>query len=147
MLAEHAVPPRLNCYFRVDLGGGKASREIGFCEVVFPEFAVTSVAHGFESVAFDAGASPDSRLLLRRGVTGDLTLYQWWDKARGGRAPKQRVVRVQLMNEDQSEAVLTWVFRNARPVSLGYSALNALQGEVQLETLALLFDRVDVQSG
>jgi phage tail-like protein len=135
-------PPCLNCNFRVDLGGSKSTEEVGFCEVIFPTFTINSHTELKRDLASTHDAS---QLLLRRGVTGALDLYQWWDKARRGRAPKQRMVKVQLMSADHAAIVMTWLFRNARPVSLSYSPLNALQGEVQMETLALAFDSVELR--
>ena len=40
---------------------------------------------------------------------------------------------------------MTWLFRNARPLSLAYSPLNALEGSVVVETLELAFDRMEMR--
>ena len=39
---------------------------------------------------------------------------------------------------------MTWRFRNARPVSLAYSPLDALGTGVLMETIELAFDRVEM---
>jgi hypothetical protein len=39
---------------------------------------------------------------------------------------------------------MTWRFRNARPVSLHYSPLQAMQGGAVIETLELAFDTVEM---
>ena len=77
-------------------------------------------------------------------MTGSLDLYAWWNKARRGKAPQRRSVKVELLGEDQTSVVLTWHFRNARPVSLSYSPLNALEGSIVIETLELAFDRMEM---
>jgi phage tail-like protein len=134
--------------FLVDFGGGDPRAEsAGFAEVVFPSFAVTPPGGGdvtlpARPVADDAAASP--HLILRRGVTGALDLYQWWSKAHRGKAPQRRVVKVMLLDEDRETVVWTWRFRNVRPVSLSYSPLRAMAPAVLMETLELAFDDVEI---
>ena len=45
---------------------------------------------------------------------------------------------------DMRTVVLTWRFRNARPVRLSYSPLRALDGGVLMETIELAFDGVEM---
>jgi phage tail-like protein len=78
-------------------------------------------------------------------VTGSLDLYAWWDKARKGKAPKQRTVKVSLLADDHATVVLTWYFRRTRPLSLTYSPLNALQGTVLIETIELDFETMEMR--
>lgn len=137
--------PLLNCNFRVDLGGSPTTAEIGFCEVIFPAFEIAGASGTDTDPALPGSAQRP--LLLRRGVTGELDIYRWWNKARRGRAPQRRTVKVHLLSADQVTVAVSWIFRNARPLSLSYSPLNALQGEVQLETLALVFDSVEMRRG
>ncbi len=120
--------------FLVGFGAGDArAASAGFSEVIFPTFTLEPGDPG-------AGQS----LVLKRGVTGSLDLYAWWNKARRGKAPQRRSVKVELLGEDQTSVVLTWHFRNARPVSLSYSPLNALEGSIVIETLELAFDRMEM---
>ena len=53
-------------------------------------------------------------------------------------------MQVQLLAEDHPTVVFTWRFRHARPVSLSYSPLRALDGGVLIETLEIEYDRVEV---
>ena len=85
-----------------------------------------------------------NRLVLRRGATGALDLYEWWNQARRGKAPPRRVVKVKLLAEDHTTVVLTWRFRNVKPLSLAYSPLNALEGSVLMEAIELTFDDVEI---
>lgn len=73
-----------------------------------------------------------------------LDLYAWWNKARRGKAPQRRVVKIELLSEDQSTVVLTWRFRNVRPVSLSYSPLRASEGGIVMETMELAFESVEI---
>jgi phage tail-like protein len=152
---EHDTPqatarPHLNTHFLVDLGRGDArDPEVGFCEVVFPEFRIgpaKRVKRGGTPVVPSSPTEGHSRhLILRRGVTGSRDLYEWWDQARRGKARQPRTVTVQLMTPDLSRAVLTWRFYRARPVCLSYAPLNALQATVLMESVELEFDKVEMR--
>jgi phage tail-like protein len=146
-----AVPrdrPYCNANFLVDLGDGSEGPAAGFAEVIFPTFGITRPAlhEGDASLpAHSVGATGVAeRLVLKRGVNGALNLYAWWHKARSGKAPLRRTVQVHLLAEDHSSVVFSWRFRHARPVSLSYSPLRALDGNVLIETLEIEFDRVEV---
>jgi T4-like virus tail tube protein gp19 len=132
--------PHTNSNFLVDLGyGDPNSFNSGFCEVIFPEFRIG---------APKPVADTDSRselLTLKRGVTGTLDLYEWWNKARKGKAPKARTVKITLLAEDHSTVVFTWYFRQARPVRLSYSSLNAMLGTVLIESIELAFDSMEMR--
>jgi phage tail-like protein len=134
--------PHANANFLVDLGyGDPNSATAGFCEVIFPEFRidVPQAATGTES----GGRS--QRLILRRGVTGTLDLYEWWNQARRGEAAQTRTVTIALLADDHSTAVVTWHFHGARPVSLSYSPLNAMDAGVLIESIELAFDSLEMR--
>jgi hypothetical protein len=140
--------PCLNSNFLVDFGDGK-SREPsgGFSEVVFPEFRLG--AGPGTPPALPGGSStnpsdPGTHLVLRRGFSGALDLYDWWDKARKGTAHTKRQVAIQLLAPDLQTVVATWIFHQVRPVALSYSPLRAQGDEVVTETLELAFDKVDM---
>ncbi len=127
--------PYANSRFLVDLGVGDArSASAGFCEVVLPTLKLAPV---------DASAATET-LILRRGFTGSLDLQSWYRRAGRGTAPKRRTVRIELLDDDGERVVATWRFRNARPVSLSYSPLQAMESAVLIETLELAFDRVEL---
>ena len=131
--------PLLNANFVVEIGAGKGS---GFAEVVFGVFTAKP---GAAPPAATAAAAPIAdRVLLRRGATGALDLYAWWRQARDGRAPPRRTVTVKLLADDHATVLMTWRFRNAKPVSLAYSPLDALDGSVLMETIELSFDDVEI---
>ena len=138
-VAEPRERPCSNANFRVDFGGADPrSVAAGFSEVIFPPFMVDAPA------VPPAAASIDNCLILKRGVTGNLDLHAWWQKARRGKAPQRRTLKIELLAEDQASVVLTWRFRNVRPFSLSYSPLRASEGAVLIETMALAFDSVEV---
>jgi phage tail-like protein len=136
--------------FLVDFGDGKSqSLAGGFSEVLFPLFdAQPPAIHDTASTAVKAdaaaAASSSNRLLLRRGFVGSLDLYAWWHKTRSGRAPKRKTLQVKLLSEDHETVVVTWRFREVRPVSLTYSPLLANQSGILIEAVEFAFDRMEM---
>lgn len=148
-MAEQRDRPHGNSNFVVEFGSG-ASRagRTGFAEVVFAPFTIAEPAPARRGAATASppavppSAPTTPRLLLRRGVTGALDLYAWWDQARRGQAPPRRTMNVKLLAEDHATVVWTWRFRNVRPVSLSYSPLRGVDGGVLMETIELAYDDV-----
>ena len=136
-MAELRERPYPGCHFVVVIGAQSANAiDMGFAEVIFPPFSLDVEQPG--NAVHDAAAT-DNRLILKRAVTGDLSLYTWWQRARSARPSRARNVDVRLLNEDHSKVVLTWRFRNARPHCLSYSPLRAMANELVIETLELTF--------
>ncbi|MDP1830465.1 MAG: phage tail protein [Geothrix sp.] len=132
--------PALGSNFLVDFGDGKAHDSSGgFAEVIFPEFRIGAGGEGPSAPSF-----PGNTLLLRRGISGTLDLYAWWDKARRGRATRGKSLKIMLLGQDQRTVVLTWTFHKIRPVALSYSPLRAQESQVAMETIELAFDGFEV---
>jgi hypothetical protein len=53
-------------------------------------------------------------------------------------------VLVTLLGDDQASVRMHWRFRNARPVSLHYSPLDAMGHALVIESLAIAFDGVEI---
>lgn len=136
-MIAHRDEPYLGNRFLVSIGEQDGhDSAAGFAEVIFPPF---DHAHGRD----DAPDSARPLLMLRRGATGRLDLYEWWDAARHQKAPPTRTVTVQLLGDDHRPA-MTWRFLRAHPVTLTYSPLNAMTGSVVMEQIALVFERVEM---
>src|SRR6476659_3802032 len=101
MAAGESDSPHLNSNFLVEFGAAKAS---GFAEVVFAPFTLAEGQAPRPGQA--AAAAFTNRLVLRRGATGALDLYTWWDQARQGKAPARRVVKVKLLAADHATVVM-----------------------------------------
>ncbi len=138
-MSRDGAGPVAGCHFRVEIvdGNGHAV-EVGCAEVVFPAFSVHA-----ESQAPHA----EEQLVLRRACGTDRLLHDWWAKACRGRAPQRRSVRVTLLGPDHERPVQRWRFRNARPAGLHYSPLSALSAAVAMESLAIAFDSVEIETG
>ena len=146
-MAEQRDRPHGNSNFVVEFGSGASrSGRTGFAEVVFAPFTIAEPAPGRRAApaAPPASEAAPQRLVLRRGVTGALDLYAWWDQARRGKAPPRRVMSVKLLAVDHATVVWTWRFRNVRPVSLSYSPLRGIDGGILMETIELAYDDVEM---
>ena len=141
--------PYSNANFLVDFGDGNAwAASGGFSEVIFPEFVIlsgTRAPRAQKPPAESVVERQRTHLILKRGAPGALDLYEWWNKARLGKAPKGRLLQVHLLAEDQRTVVMSWRFTNVRPVALGYSPLRAAEASVLVETLELAFDRMEMR--
>ena len=137
--------------FVVDLGTGATDGpEAGFSEVIFPEarIVVQEYRNGNEKENNRrklTTLTEYGNLILKRGVIGSLSLYQWWDQIRNGDQHAFRTVTVQLQNEDHTAVVMTWKFIRARIVAITYSPLNACDPEVLAETVELAFERMEME--
>jgi phage tail-like protein len=145
MTETRQLRPHGNAHFLVEIGRtSERAAEAGFCEVIFPRFIAAPTGQRSSMMPSEAAGPPDDRLVLRRGATGALDLYEWWQAARKGGAQRGRMVTVKLLADDLATVVMTWRFRKARPVALSYSPLNALDGSVLMETVELAFDTVEM---
>lgn len=133
---QHDTRPVAGCHFRVELADGNGrSLEIACAEVLFPPLSARPDA---------SEAHADEHLVLRRATSADSVLHDWWEKTRRGRAPQRRTVRVMLLAPDHERVVKRWRFRNARPVTLHYAPLNAMENTLVMESLAIAFDGVEI---
>jgi hypothetical protein len=99
------------------------------------EIALSSVT-GLSTAGQDGLAPP--RVTLRRALTGDRRLFDWWQH----RAEAADVV-VEVLSPDVATPVAAWVLHDARPSRWSGPTLDALAGGVAFEELDLTFARVD----
>ena len=136
--------------FLVDLGTGDTeSPDAGFqeCSAIATEVAVAEYRNGNDkenSVHKLAGLSRVSDVTLRRGLIGSVTLFEWLNTVRNG-DEGTRNVRIQLLNEDHTEPVLTWTLLRARIVKWAAGPLNAKGSDVAIEEMVLAYERLEVE--
>lgn len=94
-------------------------------------------------VGTDADEPALDRLVLRRGYTGSLDLYEWWHHERQPKRTRGRRVTVDLLDDD-GRAVTTWRFEGCRPVALEYSPLDAGESALVFETITLTVDTAEM---
>ncbi|MBI5474263.1 MAG: phage tail protein [Ignavibacteriae bacterium] len=150
-MAVQRDEPYTNYNYLVDLGSGDpGSVQAGFSEILLPETSIDIIEYrsGNEPEAGARklpGRTHYGNLILRRGVIAALDLYQWIDQVRNGDRSAFRNVTVQLQSEDRTTIVLTWKFRRAWPAKYSFSPLHAEGKEVLIESLALAFERMDME--
>jgi phage tail-like protein len=91
------------------------------------------------------GLTRFANIVLRRGLTQDLSLYQWRQTVIDG-TPERRNGSVVLL-DDENRPVLRWNFRNGWPCKLAGPALNAKNEEVALETLEIAHEGLTLEAG
>ena len=137
--------PYLNFNFTVDIGAGE---ELGFSEVEAPSGEIEVIEYREGSDRSNTarklpGRAKYSNVTLKRGITGNTELYQWWTSVRDGQV-ERRNVTITLLDE-QRQPVLRWLLRNAWPVKIEGPALNATGNEVAIETLELSHEGLELE--
>jgi phage tail-like protein len=136
--------------FLVDLGGGDTDGpDAGFqeCSPIASEVAVVEYRNGNDkenSLHKLTGLSRVADVVLRRGLIGSLSLFEWFNEVRNG-GDVRRTVRIQLLNEDHTEPVLTWTLLRARIVKWSAGPLNAKGSDVAIEEMVLAYERLEVE--
>jgi phage tail-like protein len=133
--------------FIVDLGAGD---DTSIARVDFPVALLDEVAYrsGNDKTAEprkQPGLASYSHLVLHRGLTTNLDLWNWWELAREGDPTVDRDVRVRLLDASR-QPVLAWRFRNAFPALYRLSSLDAASSDIVVETVELAFDSMDTET-
>lgn len=83
-------------------------------------------------------------IVLRRGITGDLSIWEWFDSAGRTGEVQRRDVTIDLLNEAH-EPVLSWRVSNAWVSSWSGPSLDASRNSVAIETIELTHEGLDLQ--
>src|SRR5262249_36193048 len=128
--------PLLNARFRVEIAGVPSP---GVVEVILPEARISATRGRTPAVQYGA-------LTLRRAMTASNEWYRWWDQAR--RSPRDATRPLAVVLTDRFDAdVSRWSFSSAVPSAYAVSPLNAVRGELLIETLELSVDSLTVTFG
>lgn len=135
--------------FLVDYGAGDGGEAAaGFSEV-------TGLASEIEYADYRNGNDPENHVrripglhkagdvTLKRGVIGDLRLFEWLKQTRQGDV-QSRDLTITLLDEKRSP-VLTWSLRGALPKKWVGPLLVAKTGEVAIEELQLVVEQIDAK--
>jgi len=131
--------------FRVEIDGiGEAQ----FAEVVVPtaEIAVVEYREGADKSSATRklpGRVKYGNVVLKRGITADLSLYQWFRAVSQGDFQPRNVMIVLL--DAQRQDVRRWLARDAWPVKYDGPTLNAKNNEVAIETLELAVEEIEIE--
>lgn len=91
------------------------------------------------------GLNKSADVTLKRGVIGQLDLYEWLHEIRDGRDVKGRTVVISLQSEDHSQVVMTWILKGARIIKYNCGPLNAKGTDVALEEMTLTYERLEME--
>jgi phage tail-like protein len=92
-----------------------------------------------------ANINSTGNITFKRGVIGDLSLFTWLKDTREGNFDP-RTVTVTLLDEGRSP-VCSWILQQAQPQKWDGPTLTAKGGgDVAMETLVLVAERIDFQS-
>ncbi len=144
-MAVQRENPYANFNFVVAVDG---LEEIGFAEVELPAAEIETIEYREGADRTNASRKLPGRvrygnLVLRRGISGRLDVWQWFDAVRNG-TPDRRDVTVTLLDE-QRQPVQQWRFRDAWPTKYDPSDLNAKGNEIAIELLELACESIDVE--
>jgi phage tail-like protein len=144
--------PYGNFNFMVKLGDGGGEDQIagGFSDVsgLGNEVKYSEYRNGNDKenhVRKIANVNTTDDVTLKRGLIGDLRLFEWLKATREGDA-QPRTVTITLLDERRT-AVCSWVLRDAQPKKWVGATLAAKGGgEVSMEELQLVAQRIDFLS-
>lgn len=140
-----------NFQVTVDRFGGDATAvRAGFQEIsgLGLEVTIAEYRNGNEKenhVRKMSGIYKASDVTLKRGVIGVTDFFDWIKAVRDGDQAVRSTVKIDLMNEENTGAVMTWTLTNAKPMKYTGATLNAKGGtDVAIEELVLSCEKMDV---
>ena len=87
------------------------------------------------------GRTTYSAITLKRGITADLTLWNWYKQTVDGKVNRRSVVIVLL--DDERKDVARWAVRNGFPAKYTGPTFNATSNEVAIETLEIAHEGIE----
>lgn len=138
--------PIQNFHFQVEWGGAR----IGFAKV-------RNLGMGTHYIEYRQGSDPQyhpikvpgrqyyDNIILERGVfLNDNEFYEWWERTHQFRGVDRRDITISILN-DQHEPVVVFKVRNAFPVRLRFSDLDAKANDIVIETVEIAHEGIDVE--
>jgi phage tail-like protein len=131
-------------------GGDPGAVRAGFQEIggLGMEVTIAEYRNGNEKenhVRKMNGVYKTTDVTLKRGVIGMTDFFDWIKAVRDGSQAARSTVRIDLMNEENTAAVMTWTLSGAKPMKYTGATLNAKTGtDVSIEELVLSCEKLDV---
>jgi len=137
--------PYLNFNFAVEIDGITIA---GFSEAELPEGRIEAVAYREGTDRTSAARLLPGRVsygpvVLRRGFTGDASLFEWWLAVAQGALDRRNVSVV--VRDEQGQPVARWNLRRAWPSKYAAPDLRGLGNEVAIETLELVHEGIELE--
>lgn len=137
--------PLTKFHFTVNWGGSN----VGFSEVTGLDFTteVTEYRHGAmaeHSKVKLPGLRSFSNITLKRGsMHGDNQFFEWWNSTLMDK-PQRRDVTISLLNE-QHDPVVVWRVKNAWPINVKATDLNADDSGIAVESMELVHEGLTME--
>jgi phage tail-like protein len=90
-----------------------------------------------------AGLTKFSNIVLKRGITLDMDLWEWRKLVLDGKIAEARRNGAIILMDDEGHDAVRWDFRDAWPVKWTGPSLNASGNDVAIETLELVHEGLD----
>jgi phage tail-like protein len=136
--------------FQVTIAGvldDGSSVRASFAEVTGLEVEIAAIEYrnGTEDITVRKipGLKKFANVTLKRGVIGDLALWDWIKAAMDGQVQRASVT-ISLLDESR-QPVLTWKLRRAWPCKWSGPTLNATNNEIAMETLELCHEGLSLE--
>jgi phage tail-like protein len=144
MPAPARIDPYRNFRFVVDIDGNRA----GFTSVsgLAAEAEVIEYREGWDGLTSTRklpGRVKYPNVTLRRGVTTDRFLWDWWKMILAGTV-QRRNVGIILLDDDRNE-VLRWSLNEAWIAKIEVSDLDAEGNEVAIESIELAHEGLELE--
>jgi len=128
------------------LDDGRSVRA-SFAEVSGLDVEVTPIEYrnGAEDITVRKlpGLKKFTNIVLKRGITGDLTLWQWMKTVLDGQV--QRTNGTIVLLDDSRQEVMRWNFHRGWPCKLTGPALKAKGNEIAIETLEICHEGLEIE--
>jgi len=128
------------------LDDGRSVRA-SFAEVSGLDMEVTPIEYrnGSEdnTVRKIPGLKKFTNIVLKRGITGDLTLWQWIKTVLDGQV--QRANGTIVLLDDSRQEVMRWHFHRGWPCKLTGPELKAKGNDIAIETLEICHEGLEIE--
>ncbi len=95
------------------------------------------------------GIEKYSNVVLKRGISGSMTLWEWRRDVRDSSSvnPPYKDVTIKLLNEkgERDKPAMTFTLHNAWPTKITGPTMNAKGNEFAVEQLDLVHERLDIE--
>ena len=129
--------------FKMELGGRIVAgfREASGLESSPDPVEYREKADGVSTARKLPGLNKHSNISLKRGVTDDAKLWEWWKKAMEGKV--ERMDGSIVLMDDAGEEQARWNFVAGWPTKWTGPSFNATSNEVAIETLEIAHEGIE----
>ena len=149
-MAVFRPDPYLAFNFEVIITGisddGKSAKA-SFMEVTGLEVEIAAIEYrtGSEDISVRKlpGLKKFSNIVLKRGVIGDLTFWNWLAQAMNGQV--QRANGSIILLDESRQEVMRWNFRRGWPCKYSGPSLNAKANDIAIESLEICHEGLTLE--